>query len=144
MASLRRERSNAKVNRKKGDGSETVAPFLRSYAEWKGYVNVHVGETEKGRFSAFVNDADLVREVTAEVLYRGYKVSFVQTDEDGTIKATAYQGFAGCADSGLSVSAWAGEPWIAVASVVFLVAMVAQFDLSKFESFKRIERNHTF
>lgn len=144
MASLRRERSNAKVNNKKGDGSETVAPFLRSYAEWKGYVNVSVSEAEKGRFYAFVNDVGLVREVTAEVLSRGYKLSAVQTDEDGTIKASAFAGFLAMPDSGLSVSAWGADYYIALASVVYLVAFVAQFDLSKFYSERPIGRGHTF
>jgi len=144
VADLRRERSKAKANQKKGDGSETVAPFLRSYAEWKGYVNVSVSEAEKDRFYAFLGDVNLVREVTAEVLSRGYKLSVVQTDEDGTTKANAFSAFLALPDSGLSVSAWGIDYYVSLASVVYLVAFVAQFDLSKFYSERGVGRGHTF
>ena len=144
MSDLRRERTKGKVNRNTAEATDVAPPYLRSYAEWKGYVNVSVSEAEKGRFYAFVNDSSLVREVTAEVLSRGYKLSAVQSDPDGTVKASAFAGFVLLPDAGLSVSAWGADYYIALASVVYLVALVAQFDLSKFYNERPAARGHTF
>lgn len=144
VADIRRERSKAKANQQKRGAADDAPAFLRSYAEWKGWVNVSVSDAEKGRFKAFVSDADLVQENTAQVLETGYKLSVVQEDELGTIKATAYSAFAGRSDSGLSVSAYAGDVWGALASVVYLVAFIAQYDLAKFATERVSERRSTF
>lgn len=144
MADIRRERSKAKANQQKRGSADDAPAFLRSYAEWKGYVNVSVSDAEKGRFRLFVDDSNLVQEHTAEVLLQGYKITCVQEDENGTVKATAYSAFVGKSDSGLSVSAYAEGIWNAMASVVYLVAFIAQYDLAKFESFRSIERRSTF
>ena len=144
VADIRRGRVKAKANQQKRGVADDAPAFLRSYAEWKGYVNVSVSDAEKGRFRTFVDDTDLVQEHTAEVLLHGYKITCVQEDEDGIVKATAFSAFVGRSDSGLSVSAYAEGLWAAIASVVYLVAFVAQYDLAKFETERSFGRKSTF
>lgn len=113
--------------------SHDVAPFLRVAADWKGYVNVELDQDVAGRFAAFCGDPSLVQEITAEVLYRGYKVSVVQVENERTVRATATAGFRGMPDAGLAVSAWQEDLFGAVAAVIYIVACVSQFDLSVHE-----------
>lgn len=132
MAGSRGKSAAGPQRREKGAASVDAAPFLRAAAEWKGYVNVEQSEATKKQFNAFRDDANLVQEVTAEILCKGYKMSVVQADDDETVKATAYAAFQGMPDSGLSVSAWAGDIWSALAAVAFIVGVQSQCDLSRY------------
>lgn len=144
MAGLRGKGGQAKRSDKNGAASKDVAPFLRSGAEWKGYVNVEFSETEKERFRTFVADADLVREITAQVLLEGYKITCVQVDNDETVKATAFSAFSGRVDSGLAVSAWAADFYDAVCAVAFIVGVHSQFNLAQHETEKPVSSRRTF
>lgn len=131
MPSSRQNGLTAKTSRENGAASKDVAPFLRALADWKGYVNVELTDAEKSQFRAFINDASLVQEVTAETLLHGYKLSVVQVDDPETVKATAFAAFKGMPDSGLGITVWAGDLYEAVAGVIFLVAILSRYDLSK-------------
>lgn len=124
--------TDSKATKKAGTSLTDAPAFLRVAAEWKGYVNVELSEREAEQFRSFSDDVDLVCETTAEVVSRGYKLSFVQTDVHGTVKATAVSGFRGMLDAGYAVSAWQGSVHEALAAVVFLVSMCAQYDLSRY------------
>lgn len=138
------EARSSKGRRKKGAASTDAAPFLRKAAEYKGYVNVEQSEASKEHFRAWCDDPDLVSEFTAEVLLRGYKLSVVQTDDDETVKATAYAAFSGMPDEGLSVSAWAGSFYGALMAAVYIVAVQSQFDLSQYTSPENRVKRRTF
>lgn len=127
-----------------GASGKDALPFLRAAAEWKGYVNVELGEGAAEQFRAFVGDTDLVREITAEVLLRGYKLSAVQVDNDETVRATAIAAFAGTVDAGYAVSAWGEDFYLAVASVVFIVGVHSRFDLSQWVREQETYRKRTF
>lgn len=116
----------------KGVTSQDVAPFLRAAAEWKGYVNVEQSDASKAQHSQFSDDVDLVSEFTAQVCLRGYRITFVQVDDEETVRATAFAAFRGMPDTGYAVSAWADSLLAALAAVVFIVAVQAQYDLSQF------------
>lgn len=134
----------AKRSAKGGDSGRDVAPFLRNAAQWEGYVNVEFTGGEKEQFAAFSDDINLVQEVTAEVLLRGYKLSVVQVDDDETVRATATAGFSGMPDAGLAVSAWGESLFIAVASVVFIVAVHSRFDLATWKQPEVKKSKRTF
>lgn len=128
----------------KGVASSDAAPFLRKAAEWEGYVNVELSDGSAERYEAFARDADLVREVTSEVLLRGYKLSAVQVDDTETVRATAIQGFVGTPDAGLAVSAWEADIYDALAAVVYLVALHSEFDLSRWRAAETKKSRRTF
>jgi len=129
---------------RKGSASDDALPFLRVSAEWKGYVNVEQSEATKDQFWAFYNDANLVREITAEVLLAGYKLSIVQVDNPETCKASAYAAFSGMVDAGYTVSAWGDSLDSALAAVVFIVGVQARKDLSQFATDKVASSRRTF
>lgn len=131
MAGSRGKGTSVSAPKKAGGSSGDAPPFLRAAAEWKGYVNVEIDEGTKAQFQAFIADAGLVREITAEVLLRGYKLSSVQVDNDATVRATAIAGFKGTVDAGYAVSAWAEDFYEATAAVVFIVAVLSGFNLSQ-------------
>jgi len=139
-----RAKQRSKTAARKGAASDDAAPFLRQAAEWKGYVNIEQSAESKAQFEAFADDADLVSEVSAEILLRGYKISVVQVDDDETVKASAFAAFRGMPDAGYSVSAWAPTLLSAVAAVTFIVALQAQFDLSQYASDVSGKRRRTF
>lgn len=132
MSGSRGKGSPAKRSAKGINSSATVDPFLRRNAEWKGYVNVEFTEGEKAQFDAFSDDPSLVSEVSAQVLLKGYKITSVQVDDDETVRSTAFAAFVGMPDEGLAVSVWGGSLLNSIAAVVFVVAIHARFDLSKF------------
>lgn len=113
-----------------GDVAKDVAPYLRVAAAWEGYVNVEFTGGEKEQFASFSDDVNLVQEVTAEVLLRGYKLSVVQVDNDDTVRATFTAGFSGMPDAGLAVSAWGESLFNAIAACAFIVAIHSRFDLT--------------
>lgn len=134
---------SAKRAAKRGN-SESVAPFLRVAAAWEGYVNVELTEASKEQFKHFSDDVSMVQEVTAEVLLRGYKLSVVQVDNEETVRVTATAGFSGMPDAGLAVSAWAEGVFPAIAAAAFIVAVVSQFDLSKWQQPETKKSRRTF
>lgn len=144
MARKGLDRTQPKSPRNGGASSNDAPPFLRAAAEWKGYVNVELGEGAAEQFHAFIRDADLVREVTAEVLLHGYKLSCVQVDNSETVRATAIAGFAGTVDAGFAVSAWAEDFYNAAAAVVFIVGVHSRFDLSQWVRDEGSYRKRTF
>lgn len=137
-------RKSGNTSKGKGAASGDVAPFLRKSSEWKGYVNVEFTESDKQNFRVFNVDDSLVSETMAEALSRGYKVSVVQSSEDGTYKGTIHSAYAGQPDSGYAASAWQGTPSDAIAAVVFIVSMIAQYDLSRFVTSEGLSRKFTF
>lgn len=138
MAGSRGKHEKPQRSEKTTASSGDAVVFLRASAEWKGYVNVEFGKDESSRFASFTYDADLVQEITAAVLFRGYKLSVVQSDDAETYKATAYAAFKYMPDEGIAVSAWAGSPLEALAAVVYIVGVYAAFDLSShFEAVAR-------
>ena len=142
MADIRRERSKAKANQQKR-GAADDAPRFAFYAEWKGYVNVSVSDAEKEGLEPSSMTLIWFKSIRRRYCY-SYKITCVQEDETGIVKATAFSAFVGRSDSGLSVSAYAEGLWAAIASVVYLVAFVAQYDLAKFETERSFGRRSTF
>lgn len=144
MSDGSRKRTGKASTPQNGAASKDAAPFLRRAAEWRGYVNVELSTDAAQQFTAYADDPDMVREITAEVVSRGYKLSAVQTDETGTVRATATAGFSGMVDSGYAVSAWMDSTYSALAAVVFIVAFTARFDLSQFAREGVAKARHTF
>lgn len=132
MAGSRGKSNSPKRSAKGINGADTVDPFLRRNADWKGYVNVEFTEKDKEQFDGFADDPHLVSEISAEVLLKGYKITSVQVDDDQTVRSTAFAAFAGMPDEGLAVSVWGDSLLNSIAAVVFVVAIHARFDLSKF------------
>lgn len=139
-----RKNNSSKAGGNKGGASGDAPPFLRASAEWKGYVNVEQTESTKEHFRSFSDDVELVGETISQALLSGYKLSIVQTDDDETVKGTAYAGFKGMPDSGLSVSAWSSTPLGALAAVAYIVVIQAQMDLSKYDQPETRVRRRTF
>lgn len=144
MAGSRGKANGQKRSAEGVASGKDAAPFLRAAAEWKGYVNVELGEDAAGRFATFCGDPGLVQEITAEVLLRGYKVSVVQVENERTVRATATAGFRGMPDAGLAVSAWQEDLYHAIAAVVFIVACSSQFDLTVYETDQATRLKRTF
>lgn len=144
MARDAQRANKAKSSRNERGTSQDVAPFLRAAAEWKGYVNVEQSQSTKDHFRAFSDDSQLVGETITQALLSGYKLSVMSVDDDETYKATAYAAFKGMPDSGLSVSAWAGNPLEALAAVVYIVVIQSGLDLSQHDQPETRVRRRTF
>jgi hypothetical protein len=134
MGSNSQREQNRKRAAKGAASGGDAAPFLRAAAKWKGWVNVKPDEDARGAFEEWCGDSDLVESFTTAALWRGYKLSVVQADDEDTYRANAYAAFAGMPDEGLSVGAWADSPLRAIASVVYIVGVMAGYDLTKFET----------
>lgn len=140
-----KQRANGSKNGRNGGAvSQDAAPFLRTAAEWKGYVNVEQTDSTKAHFTSFSDDLELVSETISQALLSGYKLSVVQVDDEETVKATAYAAFRGMPDTGLSVSAWADTALKALAAVAYIVVIQAQLDLSQFDRPEERVRRRTF
>lgn len=93
---------------------------------WKGYVNIPIPTKMVERAERFCKDSDNVFSQMNQLIYEGYSIKFVQGSEEGQIRCNLY-----CADpdsdnAGLSLGAWAGDWYTALAVAIFKHQIVAK------------------
>lgn len=106
----------------------------KQQVEWKGFVNVRMGEAEREQFVSWdCHDNDVFVEV-AGLLNAGYKVTANLQNDMKTVNVSATGTSINPTNAGYTVSAYAADYYTALRVLLFKVLVIMPADWSELET----------